>query len=555
MAGQIKEIPPVWTTGWTDILNTGTWRSAIPVHQRTFSPCQVNCPAGGEIPVWLEQVRKGEYRQAWLTLTANNPFPAVTGRVCHHPCESFCNRKEYDGAVTINALEQFIGDLALSEGWALPQPASGKDVRVAVIGGGPAGLSCAYQLRLSGYGVTVFEENPEPGGVLRYGIPGYRLPKEIVAGEINRLLKTGIEIRANTTIRADDIPQLEKEYAALCLAMGAPRAKTLHQFSAADPRVLNGLQFLAAVNRDDIPPLGRQVVVIGGGSVAMDVARAARRLNKQVAVLALEDRQSLPAQADEVLEALEEGVAIHDGVMVQTAAGHGEQLNLTCVKVVLDSTAPAGVLRPVPVPGTDFQLFADAVIVAVGQDPELTGYATILQVKNNIIEVDARRYTGRPGVFACGDAAGDDRFVSAAIGGGKRAAQSIKEFLAGPPALAGVGAPPPETVSFKEINTFYFPGMPRAEKETVAPRQRLQNFQEVKLNLSPAEAAVQAERCFSCGHCLKCDNCFYYCPDMAIVKDPALELGYWILDQYCKGCGLCVEECPRGAVLLKEVAR
>lgn len=549
----IKEIPPVWTTGWTDVLNTGTWRSATPVHKERSSPCHAACPIDGEIPVWIEQINKGQYHSAWLTLVKNNPFPAITGRVCHHPCERSCNRGEYDGAVTINGLEQFIGDLAIKEGWTLPFPSLNKNMKVAVVGGGPAGLSCAYHLRMLGYGVSLFEAQPKLGGVLQYGIPGYRLPKDIVAGEIKRLLGTGIEIRANTSINPVDFREMEKEYAALCLATGAPKAKTLPQFAAADHRVFTGLQFLASVNQDIIPPIGQQVVVIGGGSVAMDVARVARRLGKHVKVLSLEDRQSMPAQAEEVQEAIEEGIMVRDGSIVLQVTDHGNQLDLSCTKVVLDPAAPAGVLRPILVPGTEFRIIADTVILAVGQDPEMTEFSTLLQIDNSILKVDGYQATTRQKVFGCGDVSSLDRYVSAAIGGGKRTALSINAFLQGDSMVAE--PPPQEPVSFKEINTFYFPIISRAERNKRAPEHRLEDFNEVKFSLPDADVQAQAKRCFSCGHCLKCDNCFYYCPDLAIVKNSSQDQTYSIQDQYCKGCGLCVEECPRGAILLEEVKR
>ncbi|MFZ5649946.1 MAG: NAD(P)-binding protein [Bacillota bacterium] len=553
MTVQLKEIPPVWTTGWTDELSTGTWRSATPMHLERPSPCRGACPAGGDIPKWIRQAGEGQFHLAWLTLTAHNPFPAVTGRVCHHPCEGSCNRGEYDGAVTINALEQFIGDMALKEGWPLPGPEAVKDARVAVVGGGPAGLSCAYRLRRRGYRVTVFEAQREPGGVMRYGIPAYRLPKEVVAGEIDRLLATGIELRAGAAVSGEELALLRKEYAALCLATGAPRAKVLPQFNTAGGRVLSGLEFLGGVNRDIIPAIGRQVVVIGGGSVAMDVARTARRLGSRVRVLALEDRRGLPAQHREVQEALEEGVVIRDGVMVGEVAEEGGGLYLTCARVVLDTSAPPGVLRPIVLPGVSFGIYADTVILAVGQDPELEGFP-VNQDQNGLVEVDGCQAAGGAGLFACGDAVSMQRFISAAVGGGRRAALGIESYIEGRGEECR-GAGDALEVSFKEINTFYFPVSPRAERKTSDPDVRLQDFRETRLALTEGEALTQAGRCFSCGHCVKCDNCYYYCPDMAVIREPSPEKTYGVEDRYCKGCGLCVEECPRGAVVLKEVRR
>ncbi len=549
-----KELPPIWTTGWTDVLNTGTWRSAIPVHQKRTSPCHNACPLEGEIPAWIQLAREEHYREAWLTLAANNPMPATTGRICHHPCEGSCNRGQYDGAVSINALEQFVGDLALEQGWPLPEPQTGLKQKVAVIGGGPAGLSSAFQLRLKGYQVTLIEARAELGGVLRYGIPRYRLPVKVVDGEIRRLLQLGMEVSLNRQVAAGDLAGLAKEYDAVFLAIGAGKAKLLPQFPAGDARVLNGLHFLQAANMGESPRLGSQVAVIGGGSVAMDAARSARRLGCEVKVLALESRTSLPAQTDEVREALEEGVVLYDGVMVQEVKADGVRLSLACSKVVLDPAAPQGVLRPLVLPGTGFTLEADKVILAVGQDAELSGWDGELNSDGGLLEVDSSGMTSRQGVFAGGDAASSDRYVSAAIGQGKRAADAIAAYLSGEARSDGTAGREGE-VSFSEVNTFYFPESPRQERGILPVEARLGNFGEVKSGYARAEAQLQAERCFSCGQCLECDNCYYFCPDMAVIKDSSLTEHYRVLDQYCKGCGSCVEECPRGAVVLKEEAR
>ena len=315
------------------------------------------------------------------------------------------------------------------------------------------------------------------------------------------------------------------------------------------------MNFLSIINQNHTPPVGQQVAVIGGGSVAMDVARSARRLGKKVMLLALEDMQSLPAQSEEVQEALEEGVIIYDGVMVDTTANHNNQLKLSCVKVALDNTAPAVELRPAIIHGTNFEVFAETVILAVGQDTELHSFSNIIEVSNSIIEIDNQMVTSESGIFACGDVASYERYVSVAIGGGKQVAQNINVYIGDQFAANKNDAAPAKQISYKDINTFYFPALAREDQKKLDPEQRLQDFREVKIFLSEDQAKAQAERCFSCGHCLQCDNCFYYCPDMAIIKDSSCELGYRIQDQYCKGCGLCVEECPRGALLLEEVAR
>ena len=553
-----KEVPSVWTTGWTDILNTGTWRSAIPIYQKRLAPCHCACPVDGEIPTWIMLARKQLYYEAWSVLVSNNPFPAVTGRICHHPCEAACNRGEYDGKVSVNALEQYIGDLALSEGWTLPQPTVELAQRVAVIGGGPAGLSCAYQLRQLGYKVSLFDARSELGGALRYGIPRYRLSKEILDKEIARLLTLSLDVKLNHQVKASDLGQLENDYSAVFIALGAQNSKTLPQFSVDDLRVSKALDFLETVNRGNTPSLGQEVVVIGGGSVALDVAGTVRRLSSQVKVLALEDRESLPAQPDELTESLDEGVEIVAGVMVQNVGLSHEKISLNCIRVTLDDTAPVGILSPIPLSGTEFSVSATNVILAVGQEAELTGWESVVNVGQSLIRVDANLATNRSGVFAGGDVTPVERFVSTAIGQGKTAALSIDKYL-NIPNSKGHGSKEAgglqDEVSYQEINTFYFPEMTREEKGTVTVEQRLQNFAEYKIGFTPQQTQYQSERCFSCGNCVECDNCFYFCPDMAVVKDPSLEEHYRILDQFCKGCGSCVQECPRGAVVLKEETR
>lgn len=554
MKETFREVPSIWTTGWTDILNTGTWRSAIPFYQKRLAPCHCACPVDGEIPTWIMLARKQHYREAWFSLVASNPFPAVTGRICHHPCEGACNRSEYDGAVAVNALEQFIGDLGLSEGWPLPQPTVELDQRIAVIGGGPAGLSCAYHLRRLGYKVTLFETRPQLGGVLRYGIPRYRLSKEIWDGELGRLLALGIETKLNHPVYASDLSDLEKEYSAVFLALGAQSSKTLPQFSVDNHRVFKSLDFLEKVNCGEAPQLGQEVVVIGGGSVALDVAGTARRLGSHVKVLALEAKESLPAQPNELTESLEEGVEILAGVMVQNVNLSFETISLNCIRVTLDETSPVGVLKPILLSGTEFKVSATNVILAVGQDADLTGWDSVINVGQSLVRVDASLATNRPGVFAGGDVTPVERFVSTAIGQGKKAALSIDKYLKKPYSKGSLkemeGSQ--DVVSYHEINAFYFPEKARERKGTVTVEQRLQNFAELKIGFSPEQTQSQSERCFSCGNCVECDNCFYFCPDMAVVKDSSLAEHYRILDQYCKGCGSCVQECPRGAVVLKE---
>ncbi len=555
MAGPEKRVPSIWTTGSTEILNTGTWRNAIAVHQKRPAPCYGACPVDGEIPVWVQQVLKEEFKAAWQTLVENNPIPAAIGRTCHRPCEGACNRAEYDGAVSVNALEQYVGDMAIAEGWTLPAPAVELAQRVAVIGGGPAGLSCTYHLRRKGFQVTLFDANPELGGVLRYGVPEFRLPKKTVAAETARIIALGVEVVAGRRMTCEDLAELEKDYSAIFIAFGAHAPKRLPQFTKGDGRVLDGITFLRSVRLGTPAALGRRVVVIGGGSVAMDVAGTALRLGSQVEVMALETREVMPAPADEIEDVLEEGARLFDGAMVKAVEDSDGALRLLSVKVDLDPQAPPGVLRPIEVAGSEFAVEADTVILAIGQDPELADWEDRIEVARGMVVIDDDYRTSRAGLFAAGDVACAERFVSTAVGDGKRAAASIAQYLGQQPESEADN--PASTVketevAFADINTFYFPPHERGERDKAGAEFRRSDFREIRLGLTVSQAQAQAERCFSCGSCLECDNCAYFCPDMAIVKDAVSPLFYKVLEQYCKGCGCCLEECPRGAMGVKE---
>lgn len=555
MADSAHRVPSIWTTGYTDVLNTGTWRNAVAVHMKKPAPCYGACPVDGDIPVWVHQARSNNFFGAWRTLAENNPIPASIGRTCHHPCETSCNRNEYDGAVSINALEQYIGDMAIEEGWAFEPPAGESESKVAVIGGGPAGLSCAYQLRLKGFRVTIYDANPELGGVLRYGVPEFRLPKELLAAEIKRIVDLGVEVIAGRKMVAADLDRLLKEHAAVFIAFGAHKPKRLPLFPAGDPRVMDGLAFLHSIRSGTPLPIGPNVVVIGGGSVAMDIAGSAIRLGSHAGILALESRCALPAPEDEIQDVLDEGATITDGAMVKSLEDDSDGILLHCVRVELDPAAPAGVLRPVEIAGSAFDVKADTIILAVGQDPELADWESRLKVERSMLVTDNGFMTSCAAVFAAGDVAGTERFVSSAVGSGKLAADSIARYIG----KASEGAPVPagqsREVEFKEINTFYFPLKDRRERGKLSASGRIADFREIRSGFSAEQAQDQAERCFSCGSCIECDNCYIFCPDMAVAKDSSAPLHYTVLDQYCKGCGCCLEECPRGAMGVREESK
>jgi NADPH-dependent glutamate synthase beta subunit-like oxidoreductase/Pyruvate/2-oxoacid:ferredoxin oxidoreductase delta subunit len=521
--------PSIWTTGTTESIKTGTWRAALPAYGKRPSPCHLACPVEGDIARWMQQARAGDWHGAWMTLVEHNPFPAAAGYVCHHPCEAACNRAGYDQALAVCALERHIGERALAEHWTFPEaPVSLR--RVAVVGGGPAGLSAAYQLRRRGYAVTLFEAQAELGGLLRHGIPPYRLPREVLDGEIGRILDLGVDVRTGMAFdTAEQLARLRQDFAAVFLAIGAGVPKRLAQLDYAKPWAMDSAAYLAQANAGAPPALGQRLAVIGGGSAAMDVARSARRAGHEVSVLALEPEAQMPAQREEVLEAKAEAVALVGGAMLRHANPGGKGLWLHCVRVIFDGE------NVEVIPGSEFVLQADAVVTAIGQDPRLAPLSA-LRAQGGLLWTDARGATSAEGLFAGGDAASLQRFVTHAIGMGKRAAIGIDRWLQGEPALP----PKPEnSVARAQVNTFYHPNAPRAPGNRNAVER-------------PDEALAEAARCFSCGECTFCDNCFNYCPDMAVRRVIG---GYAIAADYCKGCGLCVRECPTGAIAMQEELR
>lgn len=539
---------PLWTTDTSEARMTGTWRSATPDYLNKPSPCRGACPVGGRIAEWVRQIEMEDVYGAWITLVDNNPFPAIAGRICHHPCQTDCNRKHLDETVGICSLERHVGDMALDKGWQFPQASADRDVSVAIIGAGPAGLSAAYQLRRHGYQVTLFESKEQLGGLLRYGIPAYRLEKKILDGEIQRIINMGIDVNLNAEICDDKALQvLRKEYDAVYLATGASRSKPLPNLDYAMSGIMDSADFLAATNANIPCDLGNRFVVVGGGSAAMDVARTARRLGKLVSVLSLEPEQLLPAQRIEVEEAQEEGVEFISGAMMKSVNESDDSLTLNCVRVDFKQGDKRGTFTIDPITGSEFVLKADAIIPSIGQDADLERWKNLLDSDGPVIKTDQHFHTTTSGIFAGGDVASMDRFVTQAVGMGKQAADEIGYYINSEHS-GRVNSTVPEA-DYAVINTAYHPLADRLNPDHVDVEERLQNFDEVQQPLSRNEATAEAARCFSCGTCIFCDNCFYYCPDMAITK---LENGYDVKSDYCKGCGLCVAECPTGSISMHE---
>lgn len=540
--------PTTWTTGSTEVFKTGTWRAAMPQHLARPSPCTHACPVNGRIAQWIGHARAGETHRAWGVLVANNPFPAISGRICHHPCESACNRAGYDEAVSVCKLERAVGDAAIRAGWSYPHPAQEQSGHVAIVGGGPSGLSAAYQLRRRGWRVSLYEAQPRLGGLLRYGIPAYRLPRDVLDAEIDRIVALGVEVHCGAPLRdAQALEQLRDAHSAVYVATGAARPKTLPQLPAGAPWLMQGAEYLARCSTGDVPLPGANVVVIGGGSSAMDVARSARRNGCVVTVLSLEARKAMPAQREEVEEALEEGVLLCDGAMVRAVSGDGP-IALECERVQFQPGSATQPPRITPTGEAGFRIEADAVLIAIGQDADLSLFPPAAH-GGGLLRTGPDQATAMSHLWAGGDVSSLARFFTEAVGMGKRAALDIDRALRGLPHAQPVAA---AATQLSEIATWYHPHARRAEVHRLPVERRLADSAEVQLGLGPLEVLAEADRCFSCGNCTSCDNCFQFCPDLAVVHRDG---GYAVLADYCKGCGLCVRECPTGSMILQEELR
>lgn len=551
-------LPSIWTTGSTEAVHTGTWRASLPHYVKAPAPCHQACPVNGEIADWIGRARARDWRGAWEVLSIHNPFPAIAGRICHHPCETACNRAGYDAPLAICKLERTVGDIALAQGWAFALPRQEHSARVAVVGGGPSGLSAAYQLRRLGLQVSLFELRPALGGLMRYGIPPYRLARDVLDGEIARIVAMGVQVFTDHAITSHEaLAELRAQHDAVYLAPGAQRPRRLVQLPEQAPWLMDSARYLAQANVGTPPAMGRRIAVIGGGSAALDVARSARRAGHEVTIIALEAAARMPAQHEELVEAREEGITLIDSAMlsaVQLQAG-GE-LVLECQPVHFEPGPIRGQFTLTPLALPPFPVTVDAVIPAVGQEPELDGWADGLARAGALLQTDGRHATSDTGVWAGGDVASMARFVTEAIGMGKHAAHDIARRLAAAPdtqtATLGGGAAATQTVTLERIATTYHAPASRVPEDRLAPSERLASGAEVQLPLSIEQALLEAERCFSCGQCTHCDNCLQYCPDLAIVRSDG---AYAVLSDYCKGCGVCVAECPTGSMLMQEELR
>ena len=521
---------------------TGSWRTERPMYVDRLPPCNATCPAGEDIQGWLFHAESGAYEKAWRHLTRDNPFPAIMGRVCYHTCETACNRAQIDEAVGINSVERFLGDEALKQGWKFAAPTADTGKRVLVVGAGPSGMSAAYHLRRLGHGVTVVDAGPAVGGMMRFGIPKYRLPRDVLDAEMQRIVDVGVKLQLNTKV--DDIAQSMKDggYDAAFLAVGAHIAKRAFIPAKDSSRILDAVAVLRSMEGEEQPMLGRRVVVYGGGNTAIDVARTAKRLGATEAIIVYRrTREKMPAHDFEVEEALQEGVMVKWLSTIKQAGSDASAGALTIEKMKLDEKGN-------PQPTGEFEtLEADSLVLALGQDVDLSllDHVPGLSLKDGVVQVDpATMMTGHPGLFAGGDMVPAERNVTVAIGHGKKAARHIDAWLRST-TLAPVVKHAPAT--FERLNPWYYSDAPKTVRPQLDIARRTSSFDEVQGGLAADNALFEARRCLSCGNCFECDNCYGVCPDNAVIKLGPGKRFEFNLD-YCKGCGICVAECPCGAI-------
>ncbi len=561
--------------GNMDWNKTGAWRAQRPFYEDKTPPCSAACPAGNDIVGFIQRMMERDFEGAWNLIKEENPFPGICGRVCFHPCESKCNRGAYDEPVTIHALERFISDFASTLHKKIERIPGAKKEKIAIIGSGPAGMSCAYHLARLHYAVTVFESSSSAGGMLRAGIPPYRLPRDVLDREISNIQALGVEIRSGIpfgeNLELDDL----KDYQAVFMATGAHRGRRLNIPGEKGKSVFSGLDFLRKTNLGKRLNLGDKVAIIGGGNTAIDVARSVMRLGKRATVLYRRSREEMPAFEEEIVEAMEEGVKIRYLVNPIRIQQKNSMKCLECLRMELGEKDESGRRRPVPIRSSNFFIEAHTVVIAAGEEIEVSFLPKGMEKREGIILTQRDGGTGIRGIFAGGDLTSNQRTVAHAIGSGKKVALAIDCYLQGKdvekaiqqirigegPALSVFRYVHPEekprnphVVTFEELNTDYFEPSSSHEEHRDPGKKRIKGFGEGTSTFEEAIALEEAERCFSCGTCDGCENCYVFCPDASIMKAEGI-LSHQVDYDFCKGCGICFSECPRGAISLQEEAR
>ena len=518
---------------------TGALRTRRPAYVDFLPPCNDACPAGENIQAWLALSQAGEYEAAWRELVKNNPMPSIHGRVCYHPCEDVCNRAFTDSAVSIHAVERFLGDMALEQDWQFEKPTSSGGKKILIVGAGPSGLSAAYQLVRMGHEVEIREAGPVAGGMIHFGIPAYRMPRDELQAEILRIENIGVKITLNH--RVDDVLE-EKEaggFDAVFVAVGAHISKKIDIPNRDAGKILDAVSFLSQANDGgEAPKIGRRVAIYGGGNTAMDAARTAKRLGATEAMIIYRrDRGSMPAHDFEADEALEEGVKIN---WLRTI----KEIDKSTFKVEVMELDDFG--RPQPT-GEFEELEADSLILAVGQDTDTAFLESVPGIefqRDHTVVVNDQMMTGHVGIFAGGDMVPSDRSVTIAVGHGKQAARHIDAWLGD---STYQRAPRNALIGHEKLQMWYRTVAPQVEQDRIPVDRRGEGFEEILQNLSEPEAQFEAKRCLSCGNCFECDGCYGACPEDAIIKLGPGNRYKFDFDK-CTGCAVCFEQCPCHAI-------
>ena len=526
---------PADLTGHAD--GTGPLRKRRPVYVDFMPPCNSACPAGENIQAWMAQAQSGNYFEAFQTLIEDNPFPAIMGRVCVKPCETGCNRTHIDSTVNIHAVERYIGDEAIRQKWPVQFVAYTSGKKVLVIGAGPSGLSAAYHLNRMGHTVEIYEAGNHAGGLLYTGVPDYRLPKEILDFEIDRIVRTGVTIKLNYKVQ-DIITEKEAgKFDAVYLAIGAGlihKEDIIHDDSV---YITDAFSFFNEAKINSSPFINKKVVVYGGGKLAMYLARMIKRFGSEAVVYFGGDKKLMPAYDYETEDALAEGVEVQ--LLKSIKSIDKKTITLEIMKVEKGKAVGTGEFETIA---------ADVLIIANRQETDSGFLRTVPGLvlnEDGTIKIDTQRMTGHEGIFAGGDMLpGETRSSTIAIGQGKKAARYIDSFLKQKAFIKGEKHP---TAGYRKLHMWYKTDAPQKEQDKLKPQVAIQNFDEVIAGLSEKEARYEAQRCLSCGNCFECDGCFAACPEDAIIK---LGKGNRYNFNYdaCTGCAVCYEQCPCHAI-------
>ncbi|MGZ3579880.1 MAG: FAD-dependent oxidoreductase [Syntrophales bacterium] len=561
----------------TESNKTGSWRFLRPQFDEKTSPCSAACPAGEDIARIEMLSAQGSFKEAWEMILHENPFPGVCGRVCPHPCEGVCNRKEFDDAIAIHAIERFLAETANRYDLKpILTRLAAKKQRIAIVGAGPAGLSAAYFLSLLGYSCEVLEAMPEPGGILRWGIPVYRLPLPALRSDIANIEAQDVRILTGQKIGSEFLRDVAGRYDAVFMGCGHSRTVKLGVPGEETNAIEDGLRFLGQLRQGSTITLRGVSAVIGGGNTAIDVARSIIRCGGKAVILYRRRRRDMPAFEEEVQMGLEEGVELRELVTPLGITADGAQYTLTLQEMKISGEDSRGRANVLPDEGKTRELRVARVFKATGAEPAEDWFNPPDKTKMSLALSHTLLVSPESGpalVFG-GDLTTETRSVAHAVASGKQAAMALDIFFYNgmeeivPKLTSCLVGPGPSlslemymggsrrlrnthVVSYEEINTDHFQFQPRITRPRLLKEERQTSFKEIDLKISTNLAIREAERCFNCGICNQCDNCYMFCPDVAVIRGKnsnERQINY----DYCKGCGLCVVECPRNSMTLRE---